>query len=370
MQAAELAKVRIGIVARLAIVCSALLLISAGFVQAQKAPKKAGVSIVPNEAARRVDIFVDGQPFTSYIYPESLKKPVLYPLRTAVGTPITRGYPFDPRPGERVDHPHHVGLWFNYGDVNGVDFWNNSTALTPEEQKKMGTIYHRAIKNVKDGKDQGELTVMTEWVMPDGKTILREDTQYVFHAPSANMRIVDRITTLTAQDGRVVFKDNKEGVLGLRVARELEQPSTKPEIFTDASGRPTAVPSLNNEGVSGMYRSSAGKTGDDVWATRGSWTTLSGKIKSEPITLAIFDHPRNPGYPTYWHARGYGLFAANPLGQKVFAEAKGDKATGELNFTLEPKKFVTFRHRLVIASGEMTPEQIEQQQQRFAAQAK
>ena len=104
--------------------------------------KERDVSVVPNEARRRVDIFVDGQPFTSYIWPETLKKPVLYPLNSDDGTPVTRGFPMEPRPGERVDHPHHVGLWFNYGDVNGVDFWNNSTALTPQEQsKKIGRAH-------------------------------------------------------------------------------------------------------------------------------------------------------------------------------------------------------------------------------------
>src|SRR5262245_22458769 len=77
-------------------------------------------------AERRVDVTVAGKPFTSYIWPERLAKPVLYPIRTAGGTLVTRGFPMDPRPGERVDHPHHVGLWFNYGDVDGVDFWNNS----------------------------------------------------------------------------------------------------------------------------------------------------------------------------------------------------------------------------------------------------
>src|SRR5512135_633877 len=104
-----------------------------------------GIRIVQNEAARRVDVFVDGQPFTSYVWPEKLKTPVLYPLRTAQGTIVTRGFPLEPRPGERVDHPHHAGFWLNYGNVNGVDFWNSSTFLPPEQQQKMGMIVHRRV---------------------------------------------------------------------------------------------------------------------------------------------------------------------------------------------------------------------------------
>lgn len=140
-----------------------LMTILATLTTAQKMEKQ-GVSVVPREAERRVDVYVDGQPFTSYIWPETLKKPVLYPLRTATGAIVTRGFPMDPRPGERVDHPHHVGMWFNYGDVNGADFWNNSTALKPEEQKKSGTIYHRRVVRAANGKERGELVVASEWV--------------------------------------------------------------------------------------------------------------------------------------------------------------------------------------------------------------
>src|SRR6266568_160404 len=59
------------------------------------------IRVVPNEATNRADITIDGKPFTSYIWPTTLKKPVLYPLRTAKGTIVTRGYPLESRPGER-----------------------------------------------------------------------------------------------------------------------------------------------------------------------------------------------------------------------------------------------------------------------------
>src|SRR5262252_2851656 len=125
----------------------------------QRKSASSGVQVVPNEGARRVDVTIDGQPFTSYIWPDTVKKPVLYPLRTVKGTLVTRGYPLDPRPGERVDHPHHVGLWFNYGDVSGVDFWNNSDALPKEQQARMGRIVHRAIASTKSGAGEGSLEV-------------------------------------------------------------------------------------------------------------------------------------------------------------------------------------------------------------------
>ena len=332
--------------------------------ESQTQSSKAEVRVTANEAARRVDVLVDGKPFTSYIWPDTIKKPVLYPLRTAAGTIVTRGYPLEPRPGERVDHPHHVGLWFNYGDVNKLDFWNNSDAIKPEEKHKYGSIRHSKIKRVKSGKERGELEVEMEWFTPDGKVILREETTFIFHA-GQNLRAIDRITKLTALDSQVVFADNKEGVFGMRVARQLEQPADKPEVFTDASGKATAVPKLDNTGVTGRYESSEGKSGDAVWGTRGKWTMLAGKIENEEIALAILDHPQNPGYPTYWHARGYGLFAANPLGQEVFSNGKQ-----KLNFTLEAKQSTTFRYRVLILSGKTTAADLESQYQRFTNEVK
>jgi hypothetical protein len=323
---------------------------------------KTSVAVVPNEAGRRVDVTIDGKPFTSYIYPDSLKKPVLYPLRTAKGSLVTRGFPLDPRAGDRVDHPHHVGLWFNFGDVNGLDFWNNSDAIPAAQAPKMGTIRHNRVVEAKGGADRGELAVEMEWLQPDGTALLREDTRFIFRR-NGDTRIVDRITTLKALGRRVVFRDNKEGVIGLRVARALEQPADKPEVFTDANGRPTSVPVLDNKGVTGQYLSSEGLKGDAVWGTRGRWVALGGQIDSDAITLGMLDHPSNPNFPTYWHARGYGLFAANPLGRKVF-----DPKQEELSLTLEPGQSVTFRHRLLVMSGSANATSMEREYQAFTTQ--
>ena len=311
------------------------------------------VDVVTREADRRVDVTVDGKPFTSYIWPTTLKKPVLYPLRTASGTVVTRGWPLEPRPGERVDHPHQVGVWFTYENVNGLDFWNNSDAIPAARAPSMGTIVQRAVRRTQSGTGEGSLEVTAEWVDYQGKPLLREDTRFVFRA-GTGMRAVDRITTLTAVGQAVTFTDAKDGMIGMRVARTLEQPSTTPEVFTDAAGHATTVPVLSNEGVSGRYHSSEGLEGDSVWGTRGRWTMLRGSVGGEPVTLAMLDHPQNVGFPTYWHARGYGLFAANPLGRKVFTNGKE-----ELNFRLAAGQSTTFRYRLLILSGSATADQIE-----------
>ena len=329
------------------------------FISAQPKPSD-HVSVVVDEQARRVDISVDGKPFTSYIWPTTLKKPVLYPLRTASGTVVTRGYPLEQRPGERIDHPHHAGLWLNYENVNGIDFWNNSDAIKIENAPRMGTIVHRSVLSTKSG-SQGELDIEADWITYDKKALLKEHTHFVFRG-GPGVRSVDRITTLSAQDEKVDFKDEKDGFLGLRVVRALEIPSDKAEVYTDASGRPTTVAKLDNTGVNGTYLTSEGKKGDAAWGTRGRWCNLTGMVGEEPVTITILDHPSNPGFPTYWHARGYGLFAANPLGEKVFSEGKQ-----ELNFSLAPHASVTFRYRILISSAIVTPETTEAAYKDFAS---
>ncbi|MBC8151350.1 MAG: PmoA family protein [Bacteroidetes bacterium] len=332
------------------------------FAQTAATNGKARIQLVHNESLKRVDVSVDGKPFTAYIYPgpAELKKPVLYPIRTAGGNFITRGWPMDPRPGERIDHPHHVGLWFNYGDVNGHDFWNNSTNVGKEHKGPFGTIVHTGVAAMKNGNDQAELTVTADWLDKDNKPMLRETTTFVFSGKSSE-RSIDRTTTLTALGQPVVFKDNKEGMIAIRLARSLEHPSNKPEVFTDASGVATKVPALDNTGVTGRYLSSEGVEGDAVWGTQAKWMNLTGTVNGEAVTVTLFDHPKNVGYPTYWHARGYGLYAANPLAPSVMS---GGKAAA-LNYTLPAGQAVTFRYRVAITSGAVSASQTAQQAQQF-----
>ena len=320
------------------------------------------IQVVADPVAPRVDVTIDGKPFTSYMYPREEKKPYLYPLRTATGKVVTRGWPLEPRPNERVDHPHHIGMWFNYGAVNDLDFWNNSNAIPADRAPRMGTIVHKRVIETVSGKDKGELNVEMDWVDSKGTLLLKENARFIFRG-DATSRTIDRITRLTAMKEPVVLGESKEGVLGIRVARSLEQPSNTPDAFTDANGQPSKTKVINNEGVSGNYVGSDGKTGDAVWGTRGPWTMLKGKVDGEEVTLAILDHPGNPGYPTYWHARGYGLFAANNLGQNAF-----DPKQPEMKRTIAPGQSMTFRHRVMIVSGPVEPARMNAEHKKFASE--
>lgn len=310
-------------------------------------PRMDQVTFNNDEKNQKVDVLIDGNLFTSYVYDGKTPKPVLYPVITKSGKKITRGFPIETVEGERVDHPHHVGIWFNYGDVNGLDFWNNSYAIKEGDKHKYGTINHRQI--VETNAEKGSLFAKASWDTSDNTTLLEETTEFAFSQDGDTRKII-RTTTLKALED-VSFKDNKEGMIAIRVTRGLELPSDQPSIFMDANGIPTEVKALNNDGVNGNYLTSEGKTGEEAWGTRAKWTTLYGKIVDEPVSVTIMDHPGNVGYPTYWHARGYGLFAANPLGQEVFSEGKE-----KLNFSLTKGDSVTFKYSILVHNGEQLTE--------------
>lgn len=297
---------------------------------------------------KKTDIYFGDSYFTSYIYPDDMEKQVLYPIVTASGKEITRGYPINPRPFERTDHPHHVGLWLNFGDVNGLDFWNNSFAIKPEDKNRYGSIKFKEI--VETNPKTGTLITASNWVDNDGNVLLNEKSTFVFSEKNG-IRTIDRTTELTAQK-QVTFTENKEGMLGLRMDRAFEEPADKPGRFLDADGNVTEVPVLNNEGVNGVYRNADGLTGGDVWGKRSPWVALRAEKEGEVITVVIFDHPENPNYPAWSHARGYGLFASNN-----FAGRAVDKNADPVKLVLQPGEKMVLKHKVVIG-GDLTNEQI------------
>ncbi len=307
---------------------------------------KEKVQVVKDKGGDKVNVLIGGKPFTTFFYPDTLEKPVLYPIRAANGTVVTRGYPLNPQPGDPTDHPHHIGLWFNFENVNGLDFWNNSFAIPKERKHLYGWIKTDRILETSSG-DKGVVTYHANWTNQNSDVLLEETTRYEFSG-NDHQRIIDRFTVLKAKT-EVKFTDAKDGLLGLRVAHALEIPAKVDKKFTDDKGIVTVVKSNADSIANGNYLTSEGKEGDSAWSTRAVWCKMYGKIGADSISIAIIDHPKNPNYPTFWHARGYGLFAANPLGEKIFTNNKS-----ETNLTLKKGDSVSFRYRIVVDNGKKT----------------
>lgn len=296
----------------------------------------------------KVDVYFGESYFTSYLYPEDMAKQVLYPIVTASGKEITRGYPINPRPFERTDHPHHVGLWFNFGDVNGLDFWNNSPAINPENKFQYGSIKFKEIVEINP--KRGTLTTLSDWVDNNGKVLLNELSTYIFNEQDG-IRSIQRNIELTAKIP-VTFTENKEGMLGLRMDRAFEDPSEKSGRFLDSKGNVTEVPTLDKGDANGIYRNAEGDHGSEVWGKRTPWVALRAKKDGEVITVVILDHPENPNYPGWSHARGYGLFALNN-----FAGRAVDKNAEPLKMKLDPGEKMVFKYKIAIG-GDLTDQQI------------
>jgi len=313
-------------------------------VNSSQASKKEKVTFKNDESAKKVEVLIGGKFFTTYIYPDNMEKQSLYPIASASGKLITRGYPINPRPFERTDHPHHVGLWFNFGDANGLDFWNNSFAIKPEDKPRYGTVKFRKI--ISENPSEGTLVTLSDWVDVNDKVLLSEEATFVFEG-TGNFRSIERITKLTARQ-TVTFEDNKEGLIGLRVDRAFEEPSQKPDKFLDAKGIVTEVPVMNNEGGNGIYRNAEGIKGSDVWGKRSPWVALRAVKEGEAITIAIIDNKNNINYPAWSHARGYGLFATNNLGGQAF-----DKNAKPIKMILKEGDSIVFKHKVIIG-GDLT----------------
>jgi VCBS repeat-containing protein len=310
------------------------------------AQKKEMVQVIKSPTGNKIDIIIGEKSFTSFLYPDSLEKPVLYPVHAANEAIVTRGFPLNTQPGDPTDHPHHIGIWFTYENVNGLDFWNNSYAIPKEKKHLYGWIRADKILEIFSGK-KGIISYHANWTDQQKNVLLEETTRLEFSGTEGR-RIIDRTTVLTA-DTVVNFNDAKDGMYGIRLAHALQIPENKDKEYKDDKGNVTIVKGTIDSIANGNYLTSEGKAGNDAWSTRGRWCKVYGKMGSDSISITIIDHPQNPNYPTFWHARGYGLFAANPLGEKIFTNGKSAK-----NLQLKKGESVTFRFRIVIDDGTKT----------------
>jgi len=272
----------------------------------------AEITIEPSEKGAVVKI--DGQLFTEYLV-RSGTKPVLWPIIGPTGKPMTRDFPMRDRAGEKKDHPHQRSLWFSHGHVNGVDFWT--------EQGKVGTIKHLEFTKIAGGKP-AVIATRNAWLAPDGRRVC-EDQRVLHFDTDGDARWIDFDITLKAADGDVVFGDTKEGTFGLRVAESLSVDAKRGGKIVNSNGQVNAA----------------------AWGQPAAWVDYHGPIDGQTVGIAVLNHPSSFRYPTCWHVRTYGLFAANPFGLHDFSGGK--RANGTL--PLPRGQTVTLRYRVLLHRG-------------------
>jgi len=306
----------------------ALLICSVGCGMDQQSGKS-GPKVEFVKSADKIDVVIGGNLFTSYMYGDSLTKPVLYPVITPAGIKVNRGYPFEKVEGEATDHAHHIGIFFTYDEVNGNRFWNNKESLPKVEHVKFDAI--------KKGRGKGTLSTVMNWIGTDGKAVLQEKRDMTFTA-GEKQNIIDFSIDLTAKNETVVFEDTKEGMFAIRTAQWLRE----------------------KDGTGEYFSSDGDRKAQNIWGKRARWVALEGNKDGIDVGIAILNHEPSTNYPTYWHARNYGLFAANPLGQSVFQKKHKVKNPEPFNLTLKPGESAHFNFQVVIYDGKRTAEQIEE----------
>jgi hypothetical protein len=262
------------------------------------------------QEGEHIAVQIDGKDASTFYFGPDVTKPYLWPLRTASGIELTRHWPMETNNKDPRDHIHHRGLWLAHSLVNGIDFWNSDPSY---HKDNMGHQVVTGIEQAQGGADSGTIKAVIDWRGPTGKVLITEKRAFVFQ--KGDPRIIDLDSVLTARQD-VTFGDEKDGVLGIRLAPELNQMTSSEGCHQEAG----------------------------CWGKRADWVDVSGPLAG----VTVFEHPDNPRYPTYWHVRDYGLLAANIFGVKFFT----NNSTADGSMKLQTGQKLHFRYRVILHSGD------------------
>jgi hypothetical protein len=305
-----------------------------------------GAGVELKRSGQQIDVLVDGKPFTTYYFDPAIAKPYLMPLRTASGAVVTRGFPVrndvsagDPKASSF--EPHQRPLYFGHGDIDGLDFWQEEVFDKFYSDHGHQSYGHVVLKSVEEPSQKGETaSIRAHYTLNDPHNrVIGEETQSFTFAGNAGIRIIDCEIELTATAGPLDLGDTKEGTFAIRLAPELSAPH---------------VTMINSAGAQGEK---------EIWGKPAEWVDYSGTIGGQKVGVAIFDSPKSFRHPTTWHARAYGLFAANPFGLREFTR-DFDK---DGSWAIPEGKSTRFRYRVVIHEGDFGPDQLKQAYEQYAS---
>jgi hypothetical protein len=248
-----------------------------------EAERVAGMKVVDKDGYLSIE--GPGREITRYYTgpeAEKHKKPFFYPL-IGQGVNVLREWPIGPgREGEAKDHPHHTGMYHAFGEVNGKEYWSK-LPITPKKilRKEGGPAYARIVAENAWGDDLLE-------------------THDVFILNAGEDAVVDWTITLKALIPTVFAKDikaAKEGSFALRMAAGLSEVPQKGQ---------------KDFGLAMMSDAKANKGENAIRADTAPWVDYTGEVDGKKVGVSVMNHPASFRYPTTWHVRAYGLFAANP----------------------------------------------------------
>jgi len=320
----------------------------------------------------QLEVFVDGMHITNYVYNEAYERPFLYPVIGPDGLNVVRHIP------NFGDHPHHKGINIALGDVSGkkgepgINFWGLGTIGDPKE----GRVIHQKFTKLEQGpvfaniqeeniwKQNDELEQThpsgsplaralaqdrSRWKIKAEGTVLMKETRIITIWNVSPMRIIDVHTIMRPAVDEVILNADVE-------KKEMAKENGPLAIRVTDNMRGTVEGTIVN--------SEGGRTEKECWGRQARWVDYYGPVvPGGPINgIATMDHPSNVRFPTGWHVRDYGLFAANPFYDKkpewpdqgpiYLSKAKGDK--------------LDLRYRIYIHRGDEKEGRVEEKWQEWA----
>jgi Methane oxygenase PmoA len=293
-----------------------------------------------------IKVLIGGKLFSTYNFDPKMAKAFFQPLRDANGVVITRGFPTGDTVPAGHEHdksiePHQRDMYFGHGSINGYDFWSEEVFAKyygASHPSNFGRMVFRKIEEMKGGPSSGTIRAAFDLEGPDRKPFAEEIQEFTFSG-DGNSRVIDCVITFRASHGPVKFGDTKEGSFALRLAPELDAPTGT------------------------MVNSEGGVGESQIWGKRANWVDVDGVIDGHSLGVAVFDSPKSFRHPTYWHARGYGLLAANPFGLSFFFNDPHQDGS----YTIPAGQSIQFRYRVFIHDGNYQQAHVADKYSEYAA---
>jgi len=264
----------------------------------------------------KINVTINGNFFTSYIFSDDEKYPFFYP----VNGPVSGGSVTSMR---NAVYPHHTSLFFGCDLVNGGNYW--------QEGLERGRIISVNAGIEKEGGDTVVITDECIWARPGALSPVKDTRRYIITAPSKNMTQIDVEIALEMLMDVHILKTN-HSLFSARMAADL--------AVTNGGTM------INAEGAMGEK---------NTFGKNSPWIDYYGKRGNSTEGLVIMQHPSNPWYPSPWFTRDYGFMSPTPM-----YWPQNDKETFMKKGTV-----LNLRYRVLVHSGTHTDAKIAEQFERY-----
>ena len=269
----------------------------------------------------RIDVSINGNLFTQYIFSEDEKYPFFFPVNGPSGFSVTSM--------RNSLYPHHSSLFFGCDRVNGGNYWQ-------------------------EGLDRGRIRTLRAEILKTGKDSVVIENECIWSRPGAMSPIKDvRTITITAPS-KELYQIDFDITLDMLMDVKIEK--TNHSFF---SGRMAPDLSVAQGGTMVNAEGNRGETGDNgTFGKKSSWMDCYGTRNGKTEGMAILQHPSNPWYPAPWFTRDYGFFSPTPMYWPA------DETAGTV---LRKGESLHLRYRVLVHGGDTKTAGIAEQFGRFAA---